>query len=52
MFTMQYECPCGTAWQMTHLHHCDDRCPACDLVNSPTDVQDHGFYVTEAEAEE
>lgn len=45
MFTMQYECPCGTAWEMTHECFCDDRCPACDLVNSPTEIDD-------AEAEE
>jgi len=41
MFTMQYQCPCGTAWEMTHDSHCDDRCPACDLANSPTDVRDY-----------
>ena len=38
MFRMEYECPCGTTWTMTHDCTCNDRCPSCNKENEPVNV--------------
>lgn len=40
MFDMEYECPCGAAWTMTHDCACNDRCPSCNKENEPVSVED------------
>ena len=40
MFEMEYECPCGTTWTMTHDCACNDRCPSCRKENEPASVED------------
>lgn len=39
LYRNTYECPCGTSWEDTWDSGCDDDCPSCGLIISPTDSE-------------